>query len=196
MAELECLSGFHICKKWKKGLSCELLRAGAWSLHVEGLEGSPASCGSRYGWVVYPNRVCFSDRRLALQLIVNQALGKIALTGDLMSFPWDMKSHRLHFLNPPSTSPDVLLPIESTIPYYPFLFCCRKERCFLEPSCECGWKCFGLWVKFGRQLDQCTPDTVSVSGWTPDNGKTVGQIARIWMSVLTGNHFLEHQLKF
>ena len=56
---------------------------------------------------------------------VSQDFVKVSQTFVLMQIQWDMKSHRLHLLNPPITGPSVHFHSESPRTY-PCVVCCRK----------------------------------------------------------------------
>lgn len=53
----------------------------------------------------------------------------------------------------------------------------------LQHPCECGWKCFNLWVEFGSQVDHNFHEVVSRSPWRTDNGNIGGRWSHFGMSL-------------
>ena len=135
-----------------------LLWEGFLSLQIVGL-GKDEVC--------HNYRLVLSDRRFALWPFISQALVIVAQTTFQVQIKWDMKSHRLHFLNPPSNSPDVYLPSESTMPDHPGVICCRKPdfgRAHLWMFLKIFWYLCHIWdsrkpqFTWGGQL-------VTMKGW-------------------------------
>jgi len=92
-----------------EGFMLSVLRFPSWRRG----DSSPANLGSREGWVSQIEIGIWWHKTCALAHC-HQTLLKGTQTGVWMPIHWCMGSHRLHFPNPPSTSPDIQLPRKST----------------------------------------------------------------------------------
>jgi len=143
-------------KEGKEGLSSDLPWALWWGLQIEGLEVSllkgrvlwPCQMSILRRMRSVPNRDCLGERKHALWPIVSQDLLNGAQTIVQLPIHGDMKSQRLHFLNPPSMSPEIHFPIKTKILLLKVVSATCKLYS-LEPACEWVCKCDDLLVKYG-----------------------------------------------
>ena len=101
-----------------EGFNWTVLRFPSWRRG----ESGPGNQGSREGWGVSQIETCFGSQNTCTLPHCLPGTAQGCLDWFLDAIHRDMECHRLHFLNPPSTSPEIHLLSKSTRPVIQVLY--------------------------------------------------------------------------